>query len=283
MKRKMILVLALALAVMMVACASKSTESKSEAAAPAADVSAATEAPTEKPTEEPTAEPTQEPTPEPTAEPTAEPTPEPTEEPTAEPTQEPAAEPVEESTEASAVQPTDSDVKYVNFEKMHFWINGTEFVLGETTLQDMIDSGVVPFRESDLEDAQNNLKKNYQSSGFRIDLDKYWSAQVYVLNDTDAGKPINECYINEIYLPNHPDETQTILTFDFPLNMTMDDLKANAGEPDPDNYRHYDGDNGYYSDTFKYTKASTKYYSNSSFNFEFTKGNLSYVTLTYMP
>ena len=150
-------------------------------------------------------------------------------------------------------------------------------------VQDMIDSGVVPFRASDLEDANNNLKKNSQSSYFRIDLGDYWSAQVYVLNDTDEGKPISQCYINEIYLPNKPEQTQDILKFDFPLNMTMEELVANAGEPEADNYRHYDGDNGYYSDTYKYTKPSTKYYASSYFSFEFTKGQLNYIYMQYMP
>ncbi len=283
MKKTMILVLSLVMAVLMIACAAKSTETKNDTPAPAADTQkadqqpaeaaapAVTEAPaaaaTEAPTEEPTAEPTEEPTPEPTEEPT----PEPTEEPTPEPTEEPTAEPVAE------------DVQYVNFDKMHFWINGVEFVLGESTLQDMIDSGVVPFRAEDLEDAKNNLKKNYRSAPFRIDLGEYWSAQVYVLNDTDEGKPTNECYINEIYLPNKPDRTQDILKFDFPLTMTMDELKANAGEPEADNYRHYDGDNGYYSDTFKYTRPSTKYYGNSYYSFEYTKGELTYVYINYMP
>lgn len=285
MKKTMILVLSLVMAVLMIACAAKSTETKNDTPAPAADTQkadqqpaeaaapAVTEAPaaTEAPTEEPTAEPTEEPTPEPTEEPTPEPTEEPTPEPTEEPTEEPTAEPAAE------------DVQYVNFDKMHFWINGVEFVLGESTLQDMIDSGVVPFRAEDLEDAKNNLKKNYQSAGFRIDLGEYWSAQVYVLNDTDEGKPTNECYINEIYLPNKPDQTQDILKFDFPLNMTMDELKANAGEPEADNYRHYDGDNGYYSDTFKYTRPSTKYYGNSYYSFEYVKGELNYVYINYMP
>ena len=259
MKKTMILVLSLVMAVLMIACAAKSTETKNDTSAPAADTQkadqqpaeaaapAVTEAPaatTEAPTEEPTAEPTEEPTPEPTEEPT----PEPTEEPTPEPTEEPTAEPVAE------------DVQYVNFDKMHFWINGVEFVLGESTLQDMIDSGVVPFRAEDLEDAKNNLKKNYQSPPFRIDLGEYWSAQVYVLNDTDEGKPTNECYINEIYLPNKPDRTQDILKFDFPLTMTMDELKANAGEPEADNY-----------------------YGNSYYSFEYTKGELTYVYINYMP
>ena len=267
MKKAIILFAALMLAVFMIACAVKTSEVKEETAAP---VEAETPEPTEAPTEEPTEEPT--------AEPTEEPTPEPTEEPTPEPTEEPTPEPTEEPEEESA-----GDVQYVNFDKMHFWINGVEFILGETTLQDMIDSGVVPFNENDLQDANNNLKKNYQSSGFRIDLDKYWSAQVYVINDTDDGKPINECYINEIYLPNKPGETQDILKFDFPLTLTIEELIANAGEPEADNYSHYEGDNGYYSDTYKYTKPSTKYYTNSSYSFEFIKGELNYIYITYMP
>ena len=271
MKKTVLITLALMLAVLMLACSAKSGNT-------VLDLEKVTEAPAEKATEAPTAEPTEEPTAEPTEAPTAEPTEEPTAEPTEEPTEAPTEAPAEEPTEAPA-----ADVQYVNFEKMHFWINGVEFVLGQSTLQDMIDSGVVPFRAEDLENAGNNLKKNYQSEGFRIDLDKYWSAQVYVLNDTDAGKPANECYINEIYLPNHTDETQDILKFDFPLNMTMDELKANAGEPEADNYSHYEGDNGYYTDTFKYTRPSTKYYGNSSFSFDFTKGELNYIYITYMP
>ena len=66
-------------------------------------------------------------------------------------------------------------------------------------------------------------------------------------------------------------------------DMTMDELKANAGEPEADNYSHYEGDNGYYTDTFKYTRPSTKYYGNSSFSFDFTKGELNYIYITYMP
>lgn len=268
MKKAVILFTALLLAFTMTACALIfEKEENHEIPAPVEEETPAeTEVPTEEPTEEPTAEPTEEPTPEPT------------EEPTPEPTEEPTPEPVEETQEEPA-----GDVKYVNFEKMHFWVNGVEFILGETTLQDMIDSGVVPFNEGDLETATNILKKNYRSDGFRIDLDKYWSAQVYVLNDTDEGKPTNECYICEIYLPNHIGETQDILKFDFPLNMTMEELKANAGEPEEDNYRHYDGDNGYYSDSFKYTHPSTKYYTDSSYSFEFTKGELNYIYITYMP
>lgn len=231
-----------------------------------------TEAPVaEQPTEAPAAE---EPTEAPVAEePTEAPTEEPTEEPTAEPTEEPTPEPTEAPAPAA-------DVLYVNFETMHFYINGVEFVLGKTTLQEMIDAGV-PFRASDLENAENNLSKNYQSQGFRIDLGEYYSAQVYVFNDTDAGKKMCDCYVNEIYLPINTNIDQDILSFDFPLNMTMEELIKNSGEPDEN--RHYDGDNGYYSDTLTYTHESEKYLLDSKFQFEFQNGELKYIYITYLP
>ncbi len=232
-----------------------------------------TEAPVaEQPTPEPVKETTPEPTEAPTPEPTEEPTPEPTEEPTPEPTEEPTPEPTKEPEPAS-------DVVYVNFENMHFYINGIEFVLGKTTLQDMIDAGV-PFRADDLENAENNLPKNYQSQGFRIELGEYYSAQVYVFNDTDAGKKMSECYVNEIYLPINLNIEQDILRFDFPLDMTMEQLIANSGEPDEN--RHY-GDESWYSDTLTYKHASEKYLLGSKFNFEYQNGVLKYITITYIP
>lgn len=170
--------------------------------------------------------------------------------------------------------------KYVDLNNMQFTINGKTYTLGKTTLQELIDDGV-PFDEDDLANAGNNLNKNSQSQGFRIELDDYWSAQVYVLNDTDGNKVTSECYVNEVYLPVHQDKTQDILSFAFPLNLTMDELKANAGEPTE--VRHYDGDNGYYTDTLEYILESTKYYQDGGYTFEFTKGELKYVTVEYMP
>ncbi len=76
---------------------------------------------------------------------------------------------------------------FIDLDNLQFSINGKTYTLGKTTLQQLIDDGV-PFRESDLANANNNLNKNSQSPGFRIDLAEYWSAQVYVLNDTDGNK-----------------------------------------------------------------------------------------------
>lgn len=185
--------------------------------------------------------------------------------------------PTESTAPASAGVPSGS---YVNLDNMQFSINGKTYTLGKTTLQEMIDDGV-PFEEDDLANANNNLNKNSQSQGFRIVLGEYWTAQVYAMNDTDSNKTAAECYVSEVYLPMKKDATQDILTFAFPLDMTMDQLKANAGEPTEE--RHYDGDNDYYSDTLEYTRESTKYIGDSGYSFEFTNGKLNYITIEYLP
>lgn len=185
--------------------------------------------------------------------------------------------PAESTEPASANAPSG---KYVDLDNMQFSINGKTYTLGKTTLQELIDDGV-PFREDDLANAGNNLNKNSQSQGFRIDLDEYWTAQVFVLNDTDDNKTASECYVNEVYLPLKKDNTQDILTFAFPQNMTMDELKANAGEPTDSS--HYDGEEGYYTDKLEYTKESTKYLHDGGYTFEFMKGVLQYITIEYMP
>ncbi len=185
-----------------------------------------------------------------------------------------------ESSEETQAQAPSSSGNYVDLNNMQFTINDKTYTLGKTTLQELIDDGV-PFREDDLANANNNLNKNSQSQGFRIELAEYWTAQVFALNDTDGNKSAAECYINEVYLPVHQDKTQNILSFAFPLNVTMDDLKANAGEPTE--VKHFDGEEGYYTDTLEYTTKSTKYYGDSGYTFEFTKDELKYVTIEYLP
>ena len=273
MRKLITLVGVLCLAAALTACGSKSAEAPAEPE-PEVEEAEVEEEPEEEPEAEPeepadggsfaAAEETEE-------EPEAEPEPEPAEE-------APEAETLEEGPAAAPVAGTGE--AYVNFDRLHFFINGKEYVLGETTLQQMIDDGV-PFDENDIANAGNNLNNNYQSAGFRINLGEYWSAQVYVLNDSGDNKVTSECYINEIYLPNKPDQTQNILSFDFPLNMTKEELVANAGEPD-DTY-HYDGDNGFYTDKYTYSKESEKYFGSSDFTFEFTKDELTYITIDYTP
>ena len=169
----------------------------------------------------------------------------------------------------------------IRFDDMCFFVNGKKFVLGKSTLQDMIDAGV-PFDEDDLGDANNNLKANYQSSGFDIRLAEYYTATVYVLNYSDEGKPMNECIVNEIRIYLR-DKEQDILSFEFPMNMTPDDLIKLAGQPTED-VNHYVSDTSdYVSDTYKYTQESEKYYTDSCYEFRFVNGELADIVMTWMP
>ena len=95
---------------------------------------------------------------------------------------------------------------------------------------------------------------------------------------------MSECYINKIYLPNKPEQTQNVLSFDFPLNMSEADLIAAVGKPKKDNYRHYEDDDGkYYSDRYTYKTKPKKYIRASHYDFQFVRGELDLVTLEYMP
>ena len=188
-----------------------------------------------------------------------------------------------DGTTASGVAP--SGASYVNFDEMNFYIKGKKFTLGKTTLQDLIDDGV-PFEDGELEDAKNNLKSKYQSSYIKLNPGvKGYYVWIQVFNETDSGKPMNECYINEILYKKttlvKDGETQDFVTFDFPLDLTMDQLKANSGEPNNDPFHYEDGD--YISDTLRYTHESERYYNDSCYEFDFLRGTLDSVRMTYIP
>ena len=191
----------------------------------------------------------------------------------------------EETTEATQASREAFSGKVIDFEDMHFFVNGKKYTLGQTTLQEMIDDGV-PFKESDIKYASEKIKKNTQSfNGFGIDLDKFWSAQVYVMNLSDSEKPMSECVIYRIYLPgieNHY-ENNANLSFDFPYDITMDELVANAGEPKEGDKDHYDGDDGYYTDTYNYKQKSEKYLGSREYSFEYKKGEITKIVISYIP
>lgn len=169
----------------------------------------------------------------------------------------------------------------LNLDNMQIQINGKTYTLGKTTLQDMIDDGV-PFDEDDIANADNNLNKNSESQGFKIELGEYWSAQVSFFNDTDTNKKISECYISKVYLPVKQDQTENILTFSFPLTVTEDELRDSAGEPTEfDEY--ISDDKKYTSHTLEYKTDSSKYIRDWGYKFEYINNELEYVTLTWLP
>ena len=193
--------------------------------------------------------------------------------------------PTEADTEATTAAPAadrNFEGSFVNFDDMHFFVNGKKYTLGTDTLQTMIDDGV-PFNDNDIANAGNNINANYTSQGFKIELGDYYSAQVYVMNDTSENKKMSDCFLCEIYLPVKQDVQQNILSFDFPTDITMDELLAACGEPDENKHWVSDDDATYYTDTIKYKRDSEKYYGSSYYSFEFVKGELEYIYINYMP
>ena len=189
-----------------------------------------------------------------------------------------------DGTDGSTPAPNPSGAKYVNFDEMNFYINGKKYTLGKTTLQDLIDDGV-PFKDGELDDAKNNLKSKYQSAPIKLKIADGWNVSVYVFNDTDAGKPMNECYVNEIYVSalSSSKESQNVLTFDFPFEtLTVEDLKANSGEPTEKPY-HNEDDPKFVADYLEYTKQSTKFMNRNRYKFEFYNSKLSTFYMTYIP
>lgn len=191
----------------------------------------------------------------------------------------------ESETEATEAKREEFSGKVVDFDDMHFFVNGKKYTLGKSTLQEMIDDGV-PFEESDLKKVDQKIKKNQRqlTGGFRIRLDKFWSALVYVMNVDDAEKTLAESVIYRISVPsldqNYKNEAN--LTFDFPLNMTMDELVKNAGEPAEGDKKHIDADN-YHTDSFAYKQKSKKFLGSKAFNFEYKNDVLNKVELDYIP
>ena len=189
-----------------------------------------------------------------------------------------------DGTTASAAPVTGGN--YVNFDEMNFYIKGKKYTLGKTTLQDLIDDGV-PFQDGELENAGNNVKSHYQSGYIKLDPGvKGYYVWIEVFNDTDAGKPMSECYVNEIYYDVtslvKDGEKQNFITFDFPLDLTMEQLKANAGEPTGRTYHNEDNPK-YIYDTLEYTKKGTKFMNNNRYSFDYTNGELRNVVIVYIP
>lgn len=191
----------------------------------------------------------------------------------------------ESETEATEAKREAFEGKVVDFNDMHFFVNGKKYTLGKSTLKEMIDDGV-PFEESDLKKLDQKIKKNQRqlTGGFRLRLDKFWSALVYVMNVDDGEKTLGECVIYRISVPsldqNYKNEAN--LSFDFPLNITMDELVKNAGEPGEGNKKHNDYDN-YHTDTFSYKQKSKKFLGSKAFNFDFKNDVLNKVELDYIP
>lgn len=183
-----------------------------------------------------------------------------------------------EDVDAKQNDKVDLGEQYVDLENRIFAIDGKSYTLGKSTLQEMIDNGVT-FDEEDIKNAGNNLNKNHESESFAIHLGKSQVAQVRVINNTDESQKIVDCKLAQIYFPVVEDRDQDVLQFAFPLTLSIEELKANAGEPT--NQSNRDTENGEHSDKLEYKVDSEKYYGTSGYTFEFMNGKLRYVTINY--
>ena len=195
-----------------------------------------------------------------------------------------------ESSETSAaetrVKPEDKEgKKYVDLDDMHFYINGKKYTLGKTTLSEMIDDGV-PFREGDMEYAESIVKPDHLSQPIRIALTEDWSAQISTINDSEEEKKAEELVISKIELPNRADQEQDVLSFDFPLYLTMKDLVDVEGVPKDDKGSlegYTDLDTNIVHATFTYKKTAEKYVGDSTYIFVFANDDCERITIEYRP
>lgn len=181
---------------------------------------------------------------------------------------------------------------YADLEKRCFAYKGQIFILGESTLQDLIDGGI-PFDESDLNNSGNNVNKNYETSRYRARINDYVSLQFTFINITESNISEAECLLDNVrfytlYVPQ-PDyedsmneeitalisDAQDQVCFSFPLTLTKEQLLENNGNATKiDEYNNVE-----------YQIHSEVYMGQSGYRFSFNKktNQLEQVSITWLP
>lgn len=227
-------------------------------------------------------------------------------------TDETSTETVEEASEPSAIEEPETSAEseaaskapaefvpvaglsetFADLNDRSFAYEGKIYKLGETTLQDLIDGGL-PFDQSDLNNIDNNVNSNYETSRYNAPINDYNSLQFAFLNSTDGSLTEKECVLSSVrwftlYVP-HDDYQESMnqeindnladcaehLCFSFPLTLTKDQLLANS--PDPTEQDEYGN--------VKYTMDSEVYMGSSGYTFKFDKetDQLKEVSTTWLP
>lgn len=200
-----------------------------------------------------------------------------------------AAEPVTEEEEFVPIEGLSE--KYGDFDNRSFAYDGKVYVLGESTLKDLIDGGV-PFKENDLNNRGNNVNSNYETDTYGIEINDFVSMQVKFVNTTNEAKKAEDCLLSyvrlyTIYVP-HPDYEESLneeirtniadaskhVCFSFPLTLTKEQLLENNSESTEtgDNYVNY------YIDSEVYM-ASSGYH----FGFNIDVDQLENVSISWLP
>ncbi len=181
---------------------------------------------------------------------------------------------------------------YADLDNRSFVYDGKLYKLGEATLQDLIDGGL-PFRESELKNADNNVNPNYETSTYTLKINDLTSMQVNFMNQTSDSLTEKECLLSyvrwyTIYVP-HDDYDDSLveeiydsindasehLSFAFPLYLTKDELLENSPEP-TDSYEY--GQVTYKVDSEVYMGSS-----GYTFNFDEETNQLEEVGISWLP
>jgi hypothetical protein len=122
--------------------------------------------------------------------------------------------------------------KYADFDNMAFAYNGQIFKFGEATLADLANSGI----EMECDEELDDLVEDY---GFGSDVSVYVninpSTEVWLqfTNNKDNGMiPASECVLTYAYFMTSADKDYSDygIQFNFPLDMTEEELIKNSGE-----------------------------------------------------
>ena len=162
--------------------------------------------------------------------------------------------------------------EWVDLEDRSFELAGKKYVVGQTTFQELIDDKVIT-DETALEDAGRKIPANSATKTFDVSVGKDYVASLTFGNFTDDLKKANELPLQSIDLVIDSSKKMDKLTFDFPLDMTPEQLLEIAGEPTSQDEA---------ANEYEYKIESKTYLSDSGYFFKFNeKDQLIRVTLDF--
>lgn len=172
-----------------------------------------------------------------------------------------------------------STKSFIDYDNRKLMINGHTYTLGKTTLQEMIDDGVV--FDDDFAYRANNIVDADKSDSGTIVLGDNWNAYVHFSNfEENTTKTLKDCVLSAVYFTVKEDQEQKIIEFPFSLKMTENKLKKTAGKPTYTSKNKFDDQK---IKRCEYKTKSKSHYMDSGYSFEFVNGKLKYIVMDWTP
>lgn len=168
---------------------------------------------------------------------------------------------------------------FIDYNNRKLMINGHTYILGKTTLQEMMDDGVV-FDDDFAYRANSVVDANKSDSG-TIVLSEGWNTYVHFSNfEENTTKTLKDCVLSAVYFTVKEDQEQRIIEFPFSLKMTENKLKKIAGKPTYTSKHKFDDQK---IKRYEYKTKSKSHYMDSGYSFEFVNGKLKYIVMDWTP